>query len=88
VTFAGTARFTGARFAGEARFAGANFRSTDAVFEDDVLFAEAGPAEAWWFLGARMTNLNAVLEIPGFHLRPDGSIMADMPGGDELRRAW
>lgn len=79
--FAGTARFTEARFAGVARFADADFRSTgrftNVVFEDDVLFAGAGPSEAWWFLGARVSNLTAVLEIPGFVLQPDGTIAAE-----------
>jgi hypothetical protein len=89
-TFAGTARFTGARFAGEARFAGADFRDTarftDAIFEGDVLFADAGRREAWWFLGAKVTNLEAVLEVPGFHVTEDGSIVADTrTGPDELR---
>lgn len=80
-TFAGTARFTGARFAGEARFAGADFRSTarftDVVFEGDVLFADAGRSEAWWFLGAKVTNVDAVVEIPGFQVLPDGSVVAE-----------
>ncbi len=85
-TFAGTARFTGARFAGEARFADVDFRGTarftDVVFEDDVLFAGTDHGEARWFLGAKVTNLGAVVEIPGFQVLPDGSTAADSgPGG-------
>ncbi len=84
-TFAGTARFTGARFAGVARFAEADFRGTarftDVVFEDDVLFAGAGPAEAWWFLGAKVTKVKAVLEIPGFQVQPDGTITPERDPG-------
>ncbi|MBB5898089.1 pentapeptide repeat-containing protein [Kutzneria kofuensis] len=82
-TFIGIARFTDARFQGEARFAEADFqgtvRFTGATFDGDVLFAGARSSGPWWFTGAKLTNHKAVLEIPGFHVAPDGTIRPDAP---------
>jgi hypothetical protein len=81
--FVGTARFTDARFAGVARFVGADFRDTGrftgVTFEDDVLFAGVRSRDTRWFIGARLTNHQAVLDLPGFHVTPDGTINPDGP---------
>ncbi|MDX8148553.1 pentapeptide repeat-containing protein [Lentzea sp. BCCO 10_0061] len=83
VVFHGVARFTDARFAGVARFVDADFRDTSrftgVTFEDDVLFSGVRSRDSRWFLGARLTNHKAVLEIPGFHVEPDGTIKPDAP---------
>ncbi|GAA3649623.1 pentapeptide repeat-containing protein [Lentzea roselyniae] len=82
-TFIGIARFTDARFAGVARFVDVSFRGTSrftgVVFEDDALFDGVRSSDTRWFLGAKLTNLKAVLEIPGFHVAPDGTITPDAP---------
>ncbi|MEU0881247.1 pentapeptide repeat-containing protein [Lentzea sp. NPDC005914] len=79
--FIGTARFTDARFTGVARFVGADFRDTSrftgVTFEEDVLFEGVRSGGSRWFIGARLTNHKAVLDIPGFHVDPDGSIKPD-----------
>ncbi|WP_233818362.1 hypothetical protein [Saccharothrix sp. S26] len=41
-------------------------------------------SEAWWFLGAKVTSLDAAVEVRGFRIPPDGSIVAEPrtgPGG-------
>lgn len=82
-TFIGVARFTKATFAGKARFVDADFRGTGrftgATFEGDVLFDGSRSADTRWFTGAKLTNVRAVLEIPGFHVEPDGTIKPDAP---------
>ncbi|SMC84319.1 pentapeptide repeat-containing protein [Lentzea albidocapillata] len=81
--FIGTARFTDARFAGVARFVDADFRGTSrftgVTFEDDVLFGGVRSRDTRWFLGAKLTNHKAVLDIPGFRVEPDGTITPDAP---------
>lgn len=81
--FHGTARFTDARFDGVARFVGADFRGTSrftgVIFDDDALFDGVRSGDSRWFTGAKLRNLKAVLDIPGFHVEPDGTIKPDGP---------
>jgi hypothetical protein len=82
-TFIGTARFSSAHFKGVARFVGVHFRDTarftGVTFDDDVLFDGVRSGDSRWFIGAKLTNTKAVLDIPGFHVEPDGTISPDAP---------